>query len=49
VAFSIQKSNIPANVYGNTAISKNPNDKVLSLSGEKGVVNNNQLLGEPSQ
>jgi hypothetical protein len=48
-AFLIHKSNIPANVYGNTAISKNPDDKVLSLSGEKGVVNNNQLLGEPSQ
>jgi hypothetical protein len=48
-AFLIQNSNIPANVYGNTAISKNPDDKVLSLSGEKGVVNNNQLLSEPSQ
>ena len=42
-AFVIQKPVSPANVYGNTAISENPKDKILSLSGEKGVVGNNHL------
>jgi hypothetical protein len=46
-AFVIQNSASPANVYGNTAISKNPKDKVLSISGEAGNMNNNELLSEP--
>jgi hypothetical protein len=48
-AFVIKKSNSPADVYGNTASSKNPKDKVVSLSGQKGVVSNNQLPREPGQ
>ena len=47
-AFVVQKSVRPAHVYGNTAISKNPKDKVVSLSGETGVVNDNQLLKQPT-
>ena len=47
-AFVVQKSNSPANVYGNTAITKNPKDKVVSLSGESGVVTDNELA-EPSR
>lgn len=46
-AFVIQHSASPANICGNTAISKNPKDKVLSISGEVGNVNNNELLSEP--
>jgi parallel beta-helix repeat protein len=45
-AFVIQKSSSPADVYGNTAISKNSKDRVLSLSGKTGVVKNNEL-GKP--
>lgn len=47
-AFSIQKPVHPANVYGNKAISSNPKDKILSISGETGVVSDNQMLTEPN-
>lgn len=42
-AIVIQKSNSPADVYGNMAISKYPKDKVVSLDGESGVVRDNHL------
>ena len=42
-AFMIQKSNSSTNVYGNTAISKNPKDSVVALDGETGLVTSNQL------
>ena len=45
-AFVVQQSKNPPNVYGNTARTKNPKDKVVSLSGEQGIVNNNELIDE---
>ncbi len=43
-AFVIQNPSSPADVYGNTAISKNAKDKVVSLTGETGVVIENKLV-----
>lgn len=51
-AFVIQKPSVPADVYGNTAVSKNPQDVVVSLEGESGVVKDNDLkatIDEDSQ
>ncbi|WP_298862457.1 right-handed parallel beta-helix repeat-containing protein [uncultured Gimesia sp.] len=42
-AFVVQNSASPASLFGNTAISINPEDKVLSISGKTGIVNNNIL------
>ena len=47
-AFVVRESSEPANVYGNTAVSKDPNSKVLSISGEAGVVRDNELVS-PSE
>ena len=45
-AFVVQQSKNPPNVYRNTARTMNARDKVVSLSGEKGIVNNNRLIDE---
>ncbi len=43
-AFVIQNSTSPATVAENSAVSNNPKDQVVSLSGEKGFVSNNKLI-----
>jgi hypothetical protein len=48
-AFVIQKPKSPANAYGNTAVSKNPKDKVVSLDGEAGIVRDNKLSGDAGE
>ena len=48
-AFVIQNSTSPANIHDNIAISPNPNDKAVSISGKAGIVNNNELVGELNQ
>ena len=45
-AFVVQKSKIPPNIYGNAARTRNSGDKVVSLTGEKGIVKNNELNQE---
>ncbi|MFT5524303.1 MAG: hypothetical protein ACI9HK_002255 [Pirellulaceae bacterium] len=45
-AFAINDPSEPADVYGNTAISNDPNCKVVSLTGEAGIVNDNKLTTE---
>lgn len=42
-ALVIRNAPAPANVFYNIAVSANPNDKVVSISGETGVVQNNEL------
>ena len=44
-AFVVQKSIAPANIHHNIAISQNPADKAVSISGETGIVSNNKLAG----
>jgi parallel beta-helix repeat protein len=48
-AFVIQSSTSPNNIHDNIAISQNPNDKAVSISGDAGIVNNNKLVGELNQ
>jgi parallel beta-helix repeat protein len=48
-AFVVKDSAAPANVHGNTAISGNPKDQVVSISGATGVTDNNRLLTEPQE
>lgn len=43
-AFVIQKSVVPASVFGNTAVSANPGDKVLTISGKQGIVTDNHVV-----
>ncbi|WP_339731754.1 right-handed parallel beta-helix repeat-containing protein [uncultured Gimesia sp.] len=42
-ALVIQNAKVPANVFDNVAVSANPKDKVVSISGETGVVQGNEL------
>ncbi|QDT42204.1 hypothetical protein Pan241w_22850 [Gimesia alba] len=46
-ALVIQNAKVPANVFDNTAISANPKDKVVSISGETGMMQGN-LLHKPA-
>ena len=48
VAFDVKNSTTPANIYSNVAISKNPNDKVASLTGNEGLVEDNRLIHQPT-
>jgi parallel beta-helix repeat protein len=48
-AFVIQNPTSPTNIHDNIAISQNPNDKAVSISGDAGIVNNNKLVGELNQ
>jgi len=43
-AFVVQQSPKPSSVFGNTAISANPQDKMLTISGETGIVSDNRLV-----
>jgi len=47
-AFVIEKSVSPADVFGNTAVSKNAKDKILSITGATGLLHANALV-EPEQ
>ncbi|MCA9014293.1 MAG: right-handed parallel beta-helix repeat-containing protein [Planctomycetaceae bacterium] len=42
-ALVIQNAKVPANVFDNTAVSANPKDKVVSISGDAGMVQGNEL------
>ena len=42
-AFVVSKPSGPANVFDNTAVSDNPDDEVVSIDGDAGVVTGNQL------
>jgi hypothetical protein len=42
-ALVIVDGGVPAHIFGNTAISSGSQVKVLSLSGKRGVVENNDL------
>ena len=44
VAFVIQKSSGPSSAFGNTAISTNPKDKILTISGKTGIVRDNHVV-----
>ena len=46
-AFVVNKPTQPAHVYGNTAVSANPKDKVVSIDGQAGIVADNQLRQKP--
>ena len=46
-AFVVNKPPKPAHVFGNTAVSDNPQDKVVSIDGDAGVVTDNQLRPKP--
>ena len=48
VAIVVQNPTTPANIYNNVAISKKPNDKVASLTGNEGLVENNRLINQPA-
>ena len=45
-AFVIQNPKKASDIYGNTAVSKNPEDKVVLLNG-KGVLGKNELVSDP--
>ncbi len=42
-AIVIQKTATPAHAFGNVALSTNAKDKAVSVSGPKGVVDDNEL------
>ena len=44
IAFVIQESPGPATVFGNTAVSANPEDRVLTISGKQGIVTDNHVV-----
>ena len=46
-AFIVNKPPRPAHLFGNTAVSANPQDKVVSIDGAAGMVAGNRLRREP--
>ena len=42
-ALVVQKPKSPANLYGNTAFSRDPKDKVIQIDGDAGLVFGNEL------
>lgn len=48
-AFVIQKPSTPANVYGNTAVSADASAKVVTIDGEAGIVENNDLVSDSDE
>lgn len=47
VAIVIQGTTSPANVFGNTAYSEDTKAEVISLTGEAGLVIDNELMAPP--
>lgn len=43
-ALVIQNSPTPSSVFGNTAVSTNPEDKALTIGGETGIISSNRLV-----